>query len=143
MEFGKKRIAVDSDRKSCVTVNWRVLMDFKSVLRETVSNVDGAVGAGLVGLDGIVVDQVSNRADFDMTVAGAEYATIVKSARKASEEFGIGTTNEVMISTEKTTMLMMTAGKDYFIALAMNLDGNLGRGRLELKKAIAKVEKEL
>jgi predicted regulator of Ras-like GTPase activity (Roadblock/LC7/MglB family) len=118
-------------------------MDFKSVLRETVSNVDGAVGAGLVGLDGIVVDQVSNRADFDMAVAGAEYATIVKSARKASEEFGIGTTNEIMISTEKTTMLMMTIGKQYFVALAMNLDGNLGRGRLELKKAISKVEKEL
>ena len=118
-------------------------MDFKSVLRETVSNVDGAVGAGLVGLDGIVVDQVSNRADFDMAVAGAEYATIVKSARKASEEFGIGTTNEIMISTEKTTMLMMTIGKQYFVALAMNLDGNQGRGRLELKKAISKVEKEL
>jgi predicted regulator of Ras-like GTPase activity (Roadblock/LC7/MglB family) len=48
-----------------------------------------------------------------------------------------------MISTEKTTMLMMTVGKDYFVALAMNLDGNLGRGRLELKKAIAKVDKEL
>lgn len=118
-------------------------MDFKSVLRETVSNVDGAVGSGLIGLDGIVVDQVSARADFDMTLAGAEYATIIKSARRASEEFGIGITNEVMISTEKTTMLMMTVGKDYFVALAMNLDGNLGRGRLELKKAISKFEKEL
>jgi predicted regulator of Ras-like GTPase activity (Roadblock/LC7/MglB family) len=118
-------------------------MDFKAVLRDTIGSVDGAVGAGLVGLDGIVIDQVSSKADFDMAIAGAEYATIIKSARKASEEFGIGTTNEVMISTEKTTMLMMTVGKDYFVALAMNLDGNLGRGRLELKKAISKVEKEL
>lgn len=118
-------------------------MDFKAVLREAVGNVDGAVGSGLIGLDGIVVDQVSTQADFDMTVAGAEYATIVKSARRASEEFGIGTTNEVMISTEKTTMLMMTVGSDYFVALAMRLDGNLGRGRLELKKAISKFEKEL
>ena len=118
-------------------------MDFKAVLRESINNVDGAVGAGLIGLDGIVVDQVSSRADFDMAVAGAEYATIIKSARRASEEFGIGVTNEVMISTEKTTMLMMTVGKDYFVALAMNLDGNLGRGRLELKKAISKLEKEL
>jgi predicted regulator of Ras-like GTPase activity (Roadblock/LC7/MglB family) len=119
------------------------VMDFKSVLRETVSNVDGAVGSGLIGFDGMVVDQVSIRSDFDMTLAGAEYATIVKSARKASEEFGIGTTNEIMISTERTTMLMMTVGKDYFVVLAMNLDGNLGRGRLELKKAISKLEKEL
>ena len=118
-------------------------MDFKAVLRDTLGSVDGAVGAGLVGLDGIVIDQVSSKADFDMATAGAEYATIIKSARKASEEFGIGTTNEVMISTEKTTMLMMTVGKDYFVALAMNLDGNLGRGRLELKKAISKIEKEL
>jgi len=118
-------------------------MDFKAVLRDTIGSVDGAVGAGLIGLDGIVIDQVSGKADFDMAIAGAEYATIVKSARKASEEFGIGTTNEVMISTEKTTMLMMTVGKDYFVALAMNLDGNLGRGRLELKKAISKIEKEL
>jgi len=118
-------------------------MDFKSVLREAINNVDGAVGAGLIGLDGIVVDQVASRADFDMAVGGAEYATIIKSARRASEEFGIGVTNEVMISTERTTMLMMTVGKDYFVALAMNLDGNLGRGRLELKKAISKLEKEL
>ena len=118
-------------------------MDFKTVLREMVNNVDGAVGSGLVGMDGIVVDQISTRADFDMGVAGAEYATIVKSARKASEEFGIGTTNEVMISTESTTMLMMTVSGDYFLTLAMKLDGNLGRGRLELKKAITKVEKEL
>ena len=108
-----------------------------------ISSVDGALGAGLVGLDGIVVDQISVQSGFDLTAAGAEYATIVKNARKASERFGLGKTNEVLISTEKATLIMMTVGQGYFVAISLDHDGNIGRGRLELKKLIPLVEKEL
>jgi len=118
-------------------------MDFKAALQEMVSNVDGSIGAGLVGLDGLVIDQVSVKSDFDITVAGAEYATIIKNALKASQNFGLGRTSEIMISTEKATMIMMTVGQDYFATLALGLDGNLGRGRLELKKQLAKFEQGL
>ena len=118
-------------------------MDFKAALQEMVSNVDGSIGAGLVGLDGLVIDQVSVKADFDITVAGAEYATIIKNALKASQNFGLGRTSEIMISTEKASMIMMMVGRDYFATLALGLDGNLGRGRLELKKQIPKFEQGL
>ncbi|HXC64294.1 MAG TPA: roadblock/LC7 domain-containing protein [bacterium] len=118
-------------------------MDFKAALQEMVSNVDGSIGAGLVGLDGLVIDQVSVKSDFDITVAGAEYATIIKNALKASQNFGLGRTSEIMISTEKATMIMMTVGQDYFATLALGLDGNLGRGRLELKKQLSKFEQGL
>jgi uncharacterized protein len=118
-------------------------MDFKASLNEIVSSVDGAIGAGLVGTDGIVIDQVSTKGAFDMSAVGAEYATIIKNAKKASENFGLGKTNEIMISTEKAMMIMMTVGSNYFITLALELDGNLGRGRLEIKKVIPKLEHEL
>ncbi len=118
-------------------------MDFKASLQDIINSVDGSLGAGLVGLDGLLIDQVSVRADFDIAVAGAEYATIVKNALKASQSFGLGKTSEIMISTEKATMIMMTVGNDYFATLALGLDGNLGRGRLELKKAIPKFEQAL
>jgi uncharacterized protein len=118
-------------------------MDFKATLNEIVSSVDGAIGAGLVGTDGIVIDQVSTKGAFDMSAVGAEYATIIKNAKKASENFGLGKTSEIMISTEKAMMIMMTVGSNYFITLALELDGNLGRGRLEMKKAIPKLEREL
>ena len=118
-------------------------MDFKAVLTEMVGSVDGAIGAGLVGLDGIVIDQVAVKADFDITAAGAEYATMLKNARKASENFGLGTIHEVLISTESATMIMMTVAGEYFVAIALSLDGNLGRGRLEVKRAIPKLEKGL
>jgi len=118
-------------------------MDFKAALKDMVGNVDGSIGAGLVGLDGLVIDQVSVKADFDITVAGAEYATIIKNAIKASQNFGLGNTSEVLISTEKATMIMMMVGTQYFATVALGLDGNLGRGRLELKKVIPKFEQAL
>jgi len=118
-------------------------MDFKSVLREIVNNVDGAIGAGLVGTDGIVIDQVSSKGAFNISEVGAEYATIIKNAKKASENFGLGKTSEILITTEKATMIMMTISNEYFVAIALDLDGNLGRGRLEVKKAIPKLESGL
>ena len=118
-------------------------MDFKSILNEIISNVDGAIGAGLVGTDGIVIDQVSLKGGFDISDVGAEYATIIKNAKKASENFGLGKTGEILIATEKATMIMMTVGNDYFVAIALDLEGNLGRGRLEVKKAIPKFEQGL
>jgi predicted regulator of Ras-like GTPase activity (Roadblock/LC7/MglB family) len=118
-------------------------MDFKAILTEMIGSVDGAIGAGLVGLDGLVIDQVSVKADFDITVAGAEYATMIKNARKASENFGLGKTTEVLVSTESATMIMSAVGDQYFVAIALGLDGNLGRGRLEVKKAIPRLEKGL
>ena len=119
------------------------MADFKSVLQKVVENVDGAIGAGVIGEDGIAIDQFSTKSDFDVTAAGAEYSTIIASARKASTSFGLGKTNEVLISTEKATMIMMMAGPNYFVTLALSLDGNLGRGRLELKKSIPELEKML
>jgi len=118
-------------------------MDFKSVLQKIVTSVDGAIGAGVIGEDGIAIDQFSAKTDFDITAAGAEYSTIISSAKKASTSFGLGKTNEVLISTEKATMIMMMVGDNYFVTLALNIDGNLGRGRLELKKSIPDLEKML
>lgn len=118
-------------------------MDFKKILEETLSNVEGAMGAGLVGMDGIVIDQISHNFSFDINAVGAEYSSIIKNAMRASSNFGLGNTGEILITTDKATMIMMMVGQTYFVTLAINLDGNLGRGRLELKKAIPKFEKEL
>lgn len=118
-------------------------MDIKAVLNEVVQNVEGSVGIGLVGLDGIVVEQISLRTAFDINSVGVEYSGIIKHAQKASREFGLGQTTEVLITTERATMIMMTVGKEYFVSLAIDLDGNLGRGRLEMKKALPKLANEL
>jgi predicted regulator of Ras-like GTPase activity (Roadblock/LC7/MglB family) len=118
-------------------------MDFKAGLEELVSGVEGAIGAGLVGLDGLVIDQVSGGRDFDLTVAGAEYATIIKNAFKATQGFGLGRTGEILIAAEKATLVVMPIGEEYFAALVLEPAGNLGRGRLELKRHVQAFERAL
>ena len=118
-------------------------MDFKAVLEEIINNVEGSIGIGLVGLDGIVIEQLSVDDSFDINTVGVEYSGIIKHAQKAGKDFGLGQTLEVLITTQKATMIMMSVGDEYFVSLAINLDGNLGRGRLELKKAIPKLSTEL
>ena len=118
-------------------------MDFKKILEEILQNVEGAIGTGLVGMDGIVIDQMTHNSSFDINAVGAEYSSIIKNAMKASADFGLGNTSEILITTDKAIMIMMMVGENYFVSLAINFDGNLGRGRLELKKAIPKLEKEL
>jgi predicted regulator of Ras-like GTPase activity (Roadblock/LC7/MglB family) len=118
-------------------------MDFKKILHEILEPLDGALGAGLIGMDGIVIDQISNQASLDMNVVGAEYSSIIKNAQKASSDFGLGMTSEILIATDKTVIIMMLVAKNYFVTLALQNESNLGRGRLELKRAIPKFEKDL
>ncbi len=113
------------------------------MLKAVAENVEGAIGIGLIGLDGIVVDQYSSDPDFDVTMVGVEYSSVIKNASKASQDFGLGPTTEILITTEAATMIMMMVGDAYFAVLAISLDGNLGRGRLEMKKQIPKIEKEM
>lgn len=65
-------------------------MDFKSLLQKIVENVDGAMGASVIGEDGIAIDQFSAKSDFDITAARAEYSTIISSAKKSFAELRPG-----------------------------------------------------
>ena len=47
-----------------------------------------------------------------------------------------------MISLEGAVMLMRLLSRDYFVVLALSSEGNLGRGRFELRKAELKLAKE-
>jgi predicted regulator of Ras-like GTPase activity (Roadblock/LC7/MglB family) len=118
-------------------------VDFKAALREILSSVDGALGAGLIGLDGLVVDQVSMRPGLDFAQAGGEYAVVMKGAMSASDHFGWGGAQEVLISSDQGTAILVAAGKAHFLVLALDGGGNPGRGRLELKKSVPAVERAL
>jgi len=49
-------------------------------------------------MDGIIIDQVSNNASFDINAVGAEYSSIIKNAIRASSSFGLGGTTEILIN---------------------------------------------
>jgi predicted regulator of Ras-like GTPase activity (Roadblock/LC7/MglB family) len=110
---------------------------FKEALHTIIANTDGSLGALLMGADGLSVEKFftdeGHAANLD--VAAAEFTSLVRTAMKSGNDLALGELCEMVVSLDKVTFLMRLFNRDYFVALAMKPDGNLGRARYELRKA--------
>ena len=80
--------------------------------------------------------------DANLDVAAAEFTTLVRSAQRAGVDTGLGGLRELVVSLEGAVMVMRLLSRDYFVVLALNAKGNIGRARFELRKAELKLAKE-
>lgn len=73
---------------------------------------------------------------FDATVASACYAEVVKSNARALKLLGLDpdSTEDILITTKSTLLLLRILGRDYYHCLAISKDGNLGLARVIMKK---------
>ena len=117
---------------------------FKETLAAIVNHTDGGLGALIMGADGLSVEKFftdeGHAANLD--VAAAEFTSLVRSAMKSGKDLGLGELNEMVVMLGKVTFLMRLFNRDYFVCLAMNPEGNLGRARYELRKAELKLANE-
>jgi predicted regulator of Ras-like GTPase activity (Roadblock/LC7/MglB family) len=117
---------------------------FKELLESVIERTEGSLGALIMGTDGIAVEKVLGEAgvEANLDVAAAEFTSLVRNAQRAGNDTGLGTLRELVISLESAVLVMRVLSRDYFIVLALNPYGNLGRARFELRKAELKLAKE-
>lgn len=117
---------------------------FKSILREVVENADGAVASILMGFDGITVDSyASDSSGVDMETVGSEYSQVLMQIRQAAQMLDMGSASEVAIQAENMTTLMRLLNEEYFIAVAMRPQGNIGKARYLLRTSAPKLLENL
>ena len=109
-------------------------MSFKEVL-DRVGKLEGALGAVVIGEDGIIVEGNSVDSDFDSELASVEYVGSCRDIHRAMESLEAGDVEEVMVVTEKNKLLLRTISPGYFLALFLGPDASLGKGRFVLKIA--------
>ena len=117
---------------------------FKEMLEAIIGRTEGSLGALIMGTDGIAVDKVLGEAgnDANLDIAAAEFTSLVRNAQRAGIDTGLGGVREIVVSLEGAILIMRLLSKDYFIVLALDANGNLGRGRFELRKVELKLSKE-
>ena len=117
---------------------------FKEMLEDIIERTEGSLGALIMGTDGIAVEKVLGEAgvEANLDVAAAEFTSLVRGAQRAGNDTGLGGLRELVISLDGAVMLMRLLSRDYFVVLAMNSQGNIGRGRFELRKAELQLAKE-
>jgi predicted regulator of Ras-like GTPase activity (Roadblock/LC7/MglB family) len=117
---------------------------FKELLESILERTEGSLGALIMGTDGIAVEKVLAEAghDANLDIAAAEFTSLVRGAQRAGTDLGLGNLKELVVSLDGSTILMRLLSREYFVVLALNPDGNLGRGRFELRKAELLLSKE-
>lgn len=117
---------------------------FKGLLESIVEGTEGSLGALIMGLDGIAVEKVIGEAgnEANLDVAAAEFTSLVRSAQRTGNDIGLGNLRELVVSLDSAIVMMRLIGRDYFVVLALSPEGNLGRGRYELRKAELQLTKE-
>ena len=109
-------------------------MSFKEVL-DRVGRLEGALGAVVIGEDGIIVERNTVDPDFDTELASVEYVGSCRDLHRAMESLEAGDVEEVTVVTEKSKLLLRTVSPGYFLALFLGPAASLGKGRFVLKKA--------
>lgn len=118
-------------------------MAFRERLEE-VCQVEGAVLACVMGFDGIAVDTLAPKAEgLDADTLLVEYSALLDQVRRAAASLGNGELEEVMVRTEKLTALLRPIDENYFLFLAMETNGNFGKGRFLLRVTAPKLLEEL
>ena len=117
---------------------------FREVLETILDRTEGSLGALIMGTDGIAVEKVLAEAgkDANLDVAAAEFTSLVRGAQRAGTDLGLGNLRELVVSLDDSIILMRLLSRDYFVVLALTPEGNLGRGRFELRKAELQLARE-
>ena len=117
---------------------------FDQVLQRIVDETGGAVGAVLMGYDGIAIEQYFPAEEaLDLQIVAIEYSNVIKDIRKTSEVLKLGNMEEVSIKTERFIIVIRAITSEYFVALTLYREGNFGKGRYLLTRETANMGEAL
>jgi predicted regulator of Ras-like GTPase activity (Roadblock/LC7/MglB family) len=117
-------------------------MPFSDILKEVVHGTEGALGALIVGLDGIPVEEYTVSNDVDLQSMTVEYSALLKEIEKGSQAVLLGTTKEVTVIAEKAMIMLRRLTDEYFLVLIIKPEGNFGKGRFLLRMSVPRLLKE-
>ena len=103
---------------------------FAETLKRVVDNVDGAIAAVVMGLDGIPVETVIKQSDrVDVNTVAMEFSFILTQVRKAGDSLQVGSLEELSIRAQRLVLVCRMISPQYFVAIAMAPEGNFGKAR--------------
>ena len=117
-------------------------MPFADILKQVVNGTDGALGALVVGLDGIPVEEYCVSSEMDLQSMTVEYSSLLKEIEKGSQTADMGSTKEVTVLADRAMIMLRRLNNEYFFVLVMKPNGNFGKGRFLLRMSVPKLLKE-
>ena len=122
-------------------------MSFESILTEVLNECPGALGAALMGSDGVPIAEVAAPAHPDagdeVGLLGIEFGRVLDEARKAADAASAGGVLELAVQTERFHVLIQAIDRDTVLVLALAHDANVGKGRYLMRRHQLSIREEL
>jgi predicted regulator of Ras-like GTPase activity (Roadblock/LC7/MglB family) len=119
-------------------------MGFIETLNNIADRIEGCAAVIIFGIDGIPIErqvrQLNPSADIDMVAT--EFTALVRRAMRTAADTELGEMREMVLVTDDMSFLLRPITTDYFLLMAINPGGNIGRARFELRKAQLSMEAE-
>ncbi len=117
-------------------------MSFSEILKEVVDGTEGALGALIVGLDGIPVEEYTVSNEVDVQSMTVEFSSLLKEIERGSQSAEMGSTREVTVIADKAMIMLRRLNDEYFFVLILKPEGNFGKGRFLLRMSAPRLLKE-
>ena len=119
-------------------------MPFRETLKGIVDAVEGGLGAVFMGYDGIAIaEYFVAESGFDLHLMAVGYTSVMKEVKRTVEVLKAGELEELSIATERATIIVRAVTDELFVFLVLARDGNAGRGRFLVRRAVSGLRQEL
>jgi predicted regulator of Ras-like GTPase activity (Roadblock/LC7/MglB family) len=109
-------------------------------LRDLQVSTEAVEAAAIVSVDGLSMAS-SMPADVEEDRVAAMSAAMLSLGERIASELGRGTLDQVYIKGEKGFVILMAVGEEAVLTVLANEDAKLGLVFLEMKRAVADLEK--
>lgn len=117
-------------------------MEFKNVLQEILNRELSVLSALILDRDGIVILELSRENQKSAQELAIEYATVMREIIKVTDILELGNLEEVLVSTEKSTIIIRLITRNYYLILVTKNEGNIGKAKYLAKRVAELIEGE-
>jgi uncharacterized protein len=116
-------------------------VELDQILAQLVVNTDGALGAALGGMDGLLIEQFAKEGKLALGNVVAEHSNLLRSAKTAyATSLLAGEVDELFVSSEKMIGFTKRINAEFFVTLMLEPNGNIGKARLLLEQAVRQLK---
>jgi predicted regulator of Ras-like GTPase activity (Roadblock/LC7/MglB family) len=122
-------------------------MTFREALETVVEGTPGARAAVLMAADGIAVEEFCRDDEgVDLPSVAVEFQRVLGEARKVADAVEAecsGSLEELVIQTSRGQLLFRALDEEYFLVMALDRNGFLGKARYLISSLLHEIREEL
>ena len=118
---------------------------FTELLNSILTRTPGSVAVSVMGFDGIPLDgkELDPETALQHQTTIVELGNLARQIRRMSDDVGTGEVQEFSVKSAGLATVLRPISDEYFIAISLKADGNIGKGRFLLRTALPKLREEL